>query len=375
MKRCLLSVLIVWGCLIVVFNGRGLADQKIVDDMGRSHVLPDRVSRIICSAPGCLRLVTYLNAGELVVGVDDIETRKQKFDARPYALATPRYKNLPVFGGFRGQDDPEKILNLDPAPQVIFKTSATMGYDPVELERKTGLPVVVLEYGDLGPGRQKLFSSLTLMGKILNRQTRAGEVIDFFKREIRELDNRTKDVSPQKNCYIGGIAFKGPHGFMSTEPVYPPFEFVNAANVAGKDLVLGKKLSHTVFSKEKILIQDPDILFLDLSTIRMGEGQGGLFELRTDPVFQALTAVVKGQVFGVLPYNWYTQNFGSILADAWYVGKIIYPDKFSDINSEEQADRIYTFLLGTPVFREMNRQFQDKVFTRLKVTGGVADAF
>ena len=367
MKRCALSVLLIWGCVLFGFSSPAPAGQNLVDAMGRTHALPDRVDRIICSGSGCLRLVSYLKAGDLVVGVDDIETRKQRFDARPYALANPRYKTLPVFGGFRGRDDPEKILGLDPGPQVIFKTYATMGYDPAELEKKTGIPVVVLEYGDLGPGRKKLFSALSLMGRILDRQARAEEVIDFFNNEIRALENRTGDASPKKTCYIGGIAFKGPHGFMSTEPLYPPFEFAGAVNVAAKDMPLGKNLSHTVFSKEKILTQDPDILFLDLSTIRMGERQGGFFELKTDPVFQALTAVAKGNVFGVLPYNWYTRNFGSVLADAWYVGKVLYPEKFNDIDAVKEADRIYSFLLGSSVFSEMNSQFQHKVFTRLTV--------
>jgi len=50
----------------------------------------------------------------------------------------------------------------------------------------------------------------------------------------------------------------------------------------------------------------------------MGDRAGGLFELKTDPAYQSLTAVQNGNVFGVLPYNWYTQNFGSILANAYF---------------------------------------------------------
>lgn len=131
------------------------------------------------------------------------------------------------------------------------------------------------------------------------------------------------------------------------------------------DMPLGKRLKQTLFSKEKILVRDPEIIFLDLSTLQMGEGHGGLAELKSDPVYRALTAVARGQVFGVLPYNWYTQNFGSILADAWFVGKILYPEQFEDVAPDAQADRIYTFLLGAPLFDQMNRMFQNKAFTRL----------
>lgn len=123
--------------------------KTILDTTGKVVVVPEKISRIICSGPGALRLITYFNAQDLVVAVDDMETARKKFDARPYAIANPQYKNLPVFGEFRGNDDPEKILGLAAQPQVIFKTYAGMGYDPVELSQKTGIPVVVLEYGNL----------------------------------------------------------------------------------------------------------------------------------------------------------------------------------------------------------------------------------
>jgi iron complex transport system substrate-binding protein len=99
----------------------------------------------------------------------------------------------------------------------------------------------------------------------------------------------------------------------------------------------------------------------------MGSDQGGLYELQNDPVYQGLTAVENKAVFGVLPYNWYAQNFGSILADSWFVGKVLYPDLFSDIEPEQKADEIYTFLLSKPVFQQMNQSFGQRVFKRINL--------
>jgi len=343
------------------------ARQRVTDAQGRVLTLPPRVDRIICSGAGALRLATYLNARDRVVAVDDLEVRGSRFDARPYALAGPGYKHLPVFGGFRGRDDPEQILGLSPLPQVIFKTHAGMGHDPMELQAKTGIPVVILEYGDLGRGRQKLFASLRTMGGALGLSHRAEAVIRFFSSHITDLHNRTQGIKQEKTCFVGGIAFKGPHGFQSTEPFYPPFQFVNARNIASQGLHGNKTVRNTSFSKEKILTADPDILFLDLSTLQMGEGHGGLFELKTDPVFQALTAVSQGEVYGLLPYNWYTRNFGSVLADAWYIGSVLYPKAFADIDPKDKADEIYQFLLGEPLFDRMNQKFKNLAFTRLKI--------
>jgi iron complex transport system substrate-binding protein len=340
-------------------------ERVVIDAAGREIKLPDRIERVICSGAGCLRLLTYLQAQNLIVAVDDIEKRRQPFDARPYALANPQFKDYPLFGEFRGYDNPELIMALNPQPQVIFKTFSTMGHDPDKLQKKTSLPVVVLEYGDLSSQRSYFYQSLRLMGKVVGKEKRAEEIISFFEANIKGLSDRTKNISEQKTCYVGGIAFKGPHGFQSTEPDYPPFLFIHVKNMAYDPLLKGKGQSD--IAKEKIIEWDPEIIFLDLSTLQMGDKAGGLFELRTDPAYQALTAVKQGRVYGVLPYNWYAQNFGSILANAYLIGKLLYPHQFQDIDPEAKAEEIYTFLVGKPVFREMDRMFQGLAFKKILV--------
>lgn len=368
MKKGLVLLLV--GTLVFsLFSSVCYAEQKIVDAMGRTVSIPDKVEKVICSGPGCLRLLTYLQAQGRIVGVDDMETRRTQFDARPYALANPQFKEYPEFGSFRGHDNPEQILVLEPQPQVIFKTYATMGHDPIELSQKTGIPVIVLNYGDLGGNRSQLFQAVRIMGQALGQDKRAEEVVAFFESAIQDLHDRTKDIPEDKrpSCYIGGIASKGPHGYQSTEPGYPPLAFIHANNVAYSTGLKGKALMHSNVAKEKIVDWDPEILFLDLSTLQMGDQAGGLYELKTDPAYAALTAVQKGKVYGVLPYNWYSRNYGSILANAYYMGKLIYPDRFEDVEPQAKADEIYSFLMGKGVFDIMNESFQHLVFKPVPV--------
>jgi len=359
----------VFSALFVFFLSPSVSALTVTDALGRVHELPDDVSRVICSGSGCLRLLTYLTAQDLAVAVDDIESKRNRFDSRPYAMANPEFKTMPIFGQFRGQDNPELILTLDPQPQVIFKTFATMGHDPVELQSKTGLPVVVLDAGDLGGRRDRFYASLRLMGQIVGKTERAESLVAYFDAAIADLAQRTADIpgSQRPSVYIGGVAYKGPHGFQSTEPTYPPFLFVQARNLARDEGGAGQDLSNTDVAKEKIVAWDPEHLFLDLSTLQMGEEAGGLYELRTDPAYATLTAVREGRVYGVLPYNWYSQNFESILANAYFVGKILYPDRFEDIDPKVKADEIYSFVVGKPVFTEMNRTFSDLAFIRVPV--------
>ena len=354
--------------LTITLSLAGTAEARIITDaLGRQVEVPDKVSHLVCSGSGCPRLLTYLQAQHMLVGVDEGETRKRIFDARPYAFVNPWFKELPMIGMQGGRDNPEVIMTLEPQPQVILRTYPASGYDPVELQQKTGIPVVTLEYGGLLPEkRADLYQTLRTMGEVVGKSARAEEVIDFFEDHLAHLEAKAAQVGPdQPSAYVGGIAYSGAHGFQSTEPDYPPFSLLRVHNVAGLSNRRLQSTSHAVIAKEQILEWDPDYLFLDLSTLQLTQENSGLYELKTDPGYQTLSAVKEGNVYGVLPYNWCTKNYGSILADCYFVGKLLYPELFRDLDPVEKSDEIYSFLVGEPVFDKMNDMFRGLAFTRI----------
>jgi len=342
--------------------------ETVTDAAGRTVAVPVPAGRMICSGPGCLRLAVYLQATEQVIAVDSMEKDVSSgADPRPYALAHPELRDLPMFGEFRGMDNPELIAALDPQPEVIFKTFASMGHDPGELQKKTGIPVIVLQYGNLTGYRHQLDQTLKIMGRVLGKTKRAEEIIQFFDNQVADLARRTADVpqSAKPDCYVGGISYKGPHGFRSTEPDFPPFEFTRARHPANSARPTSGPVSHAQVAREQILVWNPEILFLDLAGTVSNPGASALDELHTDPAYQHLDAVDQGRVFGLMPYNWYARNFGAVFANAWYVGKKLYPEKFSDIDPAKKADQIFSFLVGRPVFDRINAMFGNRVFEQV----------
>ncbi len=341
----------------------------VVDGLGRSVTVPFDPEHVICSGPGCLRLLVYLQGQDRVVAVDDMEGGRATFEARPYFLANPWFAELPVFGEFRGHDNPELILALDPQPQVIFKTFPLMGTDPVELEEMTGIPVVVLEYGVMWPDRADFDRSLRTMARIMNSEERAEEVIAFIDSTISDLARRTLEMpaDSQKSCFIGGIAYRGPHGFQSTEPGYPPFLFAGAGNIAAPGDIEEYSGEHADIAKERILAWDPEVIFIDGSTLEADPGASALHQLADDPAYSSLSAVTNGELYCLIPYNWYTWNCGSILADAYYIGKVLYPERFDDVNPAAKADEIYRFLVGAGVFPQLKESFGGLVFERIEL--------
>ncbi|MFP4686886.1 MAG: iron ABC transporter substrate-binding protein [bacterium] len=337
----------------------------VTDARGRKVKVPEKVENVICSGSGCLRYLVYLQASDQVVGVDDIEKRERRFDARPYAIAHPELKELPLFGEFRGYDNPELIVSLDPQPDVIFKTYSSRGFDPQRLQNITGIPVIALDYGDLVRERETIYSSLQLMGKVINKNERADEVIEFFETTIADLNRRTENAESSRSCYVGGIALKGPHGLQSTEPLYPPFYLTNINNAASAPEESLNQPRQIDFSREKIVETDPDIIFIDLATLQSKSKASALHQLRHNPAYRTLSVHSSKEVYGLLPYNLYTQNHGSTLANAYFVGKTVHPGRFDDINPARKADQIYTFLLGRPVFKQLNEMFDNRAYSRL----------
>lgn len=344
--------------------------KTVINDYSeREGTIPQKVENIICSGAGCLRYVCYLQGQDKVVAVDDAEKRKSRFNIRPYFLANPQLSALPLFGEFRGRDNPELIVSLKTRPQVILKTYATSGFNPQELQDKTGIPVVTCGYGDLTRYRSTLFESLTLIGKIIGKETRTDECITFFKNAIIDLRKRTSTVSEHEkvSCYIGGISYRGPHGLLSTEPGYASFSMIGAKNVASNPEDGDKQKIHSIIAKEKLIEWDPEIIFIDLATVQLTDNTSALYQLRNDPVFKNIKAVKKGNIYAVLPYNSYATNHEIVIANAYYIGKILFKEQFRDIDPRKKADEIFSFLVGNPVYEQLDTLFQGQIYKKMEL--------
>jgi ABC-type Fe3+-hydroxamate transport system, periplasmic component len=341
----------------------------MTDGLGRNVTIPENVTRVVCSGAGCLRYLVYLQSQDYVVGVDSLEKTKNEIEGRPYVLANPQLKDYPLIGEARGKDDPEKIIEIN--PQVVLKTSmigqssAPTATEADTLQSKTGIPVVSLPYGSLSneKSRAEMYSSLRIMSKVVGKQQRAEEIINYINATMQDLENRTADIpgSERKPAYVGGVSMAGAHGIISTEPAYPPFLWVNAKNVAA-----GMGTDHTDIAKEALVDWDPEYIFIDIGTLQLGN-EGAIGELKNDTALKGLSAVKNGKVYGVIPYNYYSTNYESVLANAYYVGKVLYPDRFKDIDPEAKANEIYTFFLGKPVFSDLNKQYNNLGFKQISL--------
>ncbi|MDO9538602.1 MAG: iron ABC transporter substrate-binding protein [Methanocalculus sp.] len=345
-------------------------EMILTDGFGRTVTFATPVEGVLCSGSGTLRYLVYLQGQDLVVGVDSIEKELREIEGRPYALVHRTWlKDLPLFGEYRGKDDPEKVIAID--PDLVFKGGSsgtaygTSAAEADTLQQKTGTPVVAFAYGSLRNQAEKteMYTGLRVMGKAIGKDARAEEVIAYIEATMADIEARTGDIpaAEQKRVYIGGVSSAGAHGIISTEPAYPPFLWVHANNVAS-----GLGTAHVDVAKEAIVDWDPEYLFIDVGTIQM-DSQGAIGQLKTDPALKGLSAAKSGKVYGVLPYNFYNTNYETVLANAYFVGAVLYPDRFADVDPVKKADEIYTFFVGKPVFNELSGQYGGLGFSQIPI--------
>jgi ABC-type Fe3+-hydroxamate transport system, periplasmic component len=319
----------------------GTGDRVITDAYGRQVVIP-KVVKTAAAIGGAARIMTYAGCANALVGVTDMD--KKNVTAMPYsAVNASRFASLPSVGSGGANDTPyiEKLVEL--APDVIIAHTDASTVKTVA--EKTGIPTIGIYPVDMFD--QSFYQALTIIGDVMGTKDRCAKVISYIKGCKDDLEARTKDI-PEKGkptVYTGAVSFRGGHGFEGTYANYPPFDAIHAKNVADQT---GQKGAFLV-DIEKVLTWDPDIIFLNPTNMSLVNEQYG----KNKAFYDGLGAVKRGKVYSQISYNYNWTNMEIAIADTYYAGKIIFPDRFSDIDPMKKADEIFTVMLGTPFYSRL----------------------
>jgi len=329
---------------------------SVTDAAGRAVTAPAHPDRIVAIGPGGLRMVSYLESTDKVVGVEGFEHKD--FKGRIYRYTFERAKDLPVIGPGGPQSintlpDTEAVIQA--GTQVIF--AAHMQADMAnKLQERVGIPVVVVSYGPrFATLTEEFFTSLDVMAKILGKEKRASEIRNFYHETLADLEKR---VAAAENAnvvkplvYIGGVGFRGAQGITSTDPMFLPLKFLRTNDVAKKH----SADKHIFLDQELLLKEDPEIIFIDGLGLRLVREDYA----KHPEFYQSLKAFKNNRVYLQLPFNFYTTNLGTAFIGAYSAGKILYPEQFGDIVLRDKGNGIYAFLFGKQLYDQVVADFGD----------------
>ena len=315
--------------------------RLITDSEGREVEIPEKVESIVCLNVGALRYTCYMQAQDLVIGVEDYE--KEQSISRGYNYVNfELFQDLPVVGN-NGEHYPEEIIYADPDVIVM---SAYDDSDADSLQEKTGIPVVVVPGSD-SMMDEGAYETFRIMGELYGKEDRAQELIDYMDSIKEDLETRTADVAEEDKltAYVAGVSYKGAHGFEGTEAGYGPFAAINAKNLADETGQTGP----FDIDLEQVLAWDPDVIFVDFNGLDLVNE-----DYASNPeYYEQLTAVQEGRVYSQISFRSSASNLDTALADTYYAASVLYPEQFADVDPEEKAAEIFEMLLGENFYEDL----------------------
>ena len=339
----------------------------VTDMIGRElELTPGSYQRVVCIGAGALRLYSYVGDVSLLCGVEDIDNtalseRPQMFDgvARPYVMVYgDTFAALPScgVGGPNAQAaEAEKILSCTP-DIIVSEYEDTDKADA--LQQQTGVPVVTLRTGVDGVFSDDFRGSITLLGKIFGKETRAAELLSFVESETAELGRRTADIAEDSkpSVYVCGLGNWGTTNHLMTVQDYSTFRVAHIKNAVSGLSASG--IQPIEAEKFTALGADMDIMLIDAAEVKnikplYAEDSG---------MFDSCKAWQNGQVYLEMAYNAYYTNYEIALINTWFIAKSVYPDLFADVDITAKTNEITSAFLG--------KELADEIFACPSSFGG-----
>lgn len=342
----------------------------ITDAFGREVTVPYNPEKAAAVGSGSMRYFVYLGIDtERFVAVDFLDSKSYKSsnDLRPYILSHPEILGKEAVGPAKAVVDNERLLASGADILFMGGASSTSVEQADEVQDKTGIPVVMFYTGNYATDSEKIQASLNMIAEIFGEEKRAEELIAYFDALDADLKQRAAAYSGEKpSVYVAGVAFQRSHGIDATNPSFYPFKVLSANNIVSSEVDSTGNTGYAKITKEKLLEWNPDIIFVDLATLTAAEG-GAIEEMKTDPSLKYLDAVMENRIYTLNPDTAMNANHETALANAYYIGKILYPEQFADIDPVKKADEIYTNVVGKPVFNQLKEHVNDLSYQKVLI--------
>ena len=324
----------------------------ITDALGRKVELPAAAKKIVALS-NVPRMVVYLGLADRVVGYSGLNPENVS-PVMAYAYtAKDLWADVPLVGTDAGGNTdyyPEEIIAADPDVIICSYTEDVVK----NLEAQTGIPVVSVSMGNLF--EEDYNQSLRTIAKICGVEDRAEEVISYIDDCLADLDKRTADIADtDKSSALSAAApFKGAHGIEGVRIKDQVFNAVHAVNMAALDDNTSKDNSTAVeVDKEQILAWNPDYIFCDYSGVKLVKQ-----DEKANPDFYAqLKAYNDGHIYQYPSSTSYYSNLEIPLANCYFVGSILYPEQFADVDINAKANEIFKFFLGVDDYMSVLNEY------------------
>ncbi|MCQ2977387.1 MAG: ABC transporter substrate-binding protein [archaeon] len=308
------------------FNTDG--NTTITDMANRTVTIPNHIQNVVSTRPSVTNLI-------YMIAPDKLAAINSEWGENELKYIPDKYKSLPVIGAWNGKNDAsyEEFIAVHPDIVIQDISDDLSDIDVVEERQKNFANIPVVATVD-SVEMNKMGASIKFLGKLLGVEDKANALNDF-KDKYLDMTNSTASQIPnneKKTVYFArdesGLNTAGPES-----PHSQLISLVGGINVANVPGVKDKDFSVSI---EQIVKWNPDVII----TI----DENFYNKVYNDPAWTSIKAVKNHQVYlsPSAPSKWFDMPPGvnTIVGIPW-TAKVIYPDKYSDINLIDASKEFY----------------------------------
>lgn len=207
---------------------------KITDSYGRTVTIEKEPKRVVSAAPNITEIIYALEKGETLVGRTDLCN---------YPTEVAKVSSI---GGMQDASI-EKIVALK--PDVVI-ASAFFTKEMVQKLEKLNIKVLALYGPESFDGA---YDVITQVGKVLNVELKADQVIDEMKDKVKSVEKRVKHLDKPSVYYVISFGKSGDYTAGKDTFIGQMIEMAGGRNAA-------EDVKGWQYSLERLIKNDPDMI-------------------------------------------------------------------------------------------------------------------
>ena len=301
MKRKILGLITSITVSSLMLVGCSNKDVVVKDREGNEVTMPNKIERIVSTAPANTEILVGLGLSDKLVGIDTYSSDVEgiKSDVEKIDFLNP---------------DAETIIGLEP-DLIIASGHNKSGAsdDPFKLVKEAGISVVYIPSSE---SIQGIYDDINFIADITNTEEKGQEIVDTMKNQINEISAKAKDIKDKKKVYFEIGPAPNLYSFGNLTFLTEMIEIIGAENIF-KD-----ENGWTSPSAESIIDKNPDVILTNVNYI-----DNPIEQIKTREGFENITAVKDNQVY-LIDKNSSSRPSQHIIKALNEMAKAIYPDVY-----------------------------------------------
>lgn len=300
MKKRIIAILMTMFMFIMAGCSQN-KEREITDREGTKVSIPNKIDKIISTAPSNTEVIVDLGLGDKLVAVDK------------YSSDVPGISKDLTKIDF-SNPDAEAIIGLNPDIIIASGHNKTgSSEDPFKLVKEAGIPVVYIPSSESIKG---IYEDIEFIANILNVENKGNELVNDMKSKIDEIANIGKNITDKKSVYFEISPAPSLFTFGQGTFLNEMIEIIGAKNIfAGEKGWISP-------SAESVIDKNPDIIFTNVDYT-----ENPIKEIETRDGFENISAVKNNSVYQI-DKNSSSRPSQNIILALSQMAESIYPDKY-----------------------------------------------